>query len=161
MRTVLAILVFIIIVGALALGYVTGVAQKPIPLPGKLPDLELPSFAEEGRKLQGLWKVEQILAEDENGNLKTIVQSAPGTTENYFMFEKGHVCTEGNLDIFHKPQPCRFYTTYSVKGDTITIDQPGKPSVKGTWTITGDTLELVAIDQNGKKSKIILQKLPK
>lgn len=147
--------------GGLALGYLVGVAQKPIPLPAKLPDVELPSFGEEGKELQGLWKVEKILAEDENGNLKTIVQAAPGATESYFLFEGNHVCTEGNLDINQKPQPCRFYTTFSVKDNTIQIDQPGKPPGKGTWIINGDVLEISVTDENQKRSKFIFQRLPK
>lgn len=159
MRVAFTILIIVIVGGAIALGYLVGVAQKPIPLPAKLPNIELPSFVEEGRELQGLWKVEKILEGDENGNLKTIVQAAPGATESYFLFEGNHVCTEGNLDINHKPQPCRFYTMFLVKDNTISIDQPGKPPGKGTWVVTGDTLELL-FDDNGKKGKIILSRLP-
>ena len=160
MRVVVTILVVIIVLGAIVLGYLVGVAQMPIPLPAKLPDIELPSLGEEGRELQGLWKVEKILAEDENGNLKTIVRAAPGATESYFLFEGNHVCMQGILDINQKPQPCQFYTTFSVKDDTIQIDQPGKPPGKGTWAINADTLELNVIDENQKKGKFILQRLP-
>lgn len=159
MRVILTVLVIIIVIGAIVLGYLFGVAQKPIPLPAELPDIKLPSLGQEGGELQGFWKVEQILEEDENGKLKIIVQAAPGATENYFLFEGNHVCTEGNLDINRKPQPCRSYTTFSVAGDKIEIDQPGRSPGKSTWKVAGDTLEL-SFAENGKKGKIILLRLP-
>lgn len=159
MRVVLTILVIIIVLGAIALGYLFSVAEKPIPLPGKLPAVELPALLGKENQLRGLWKVEKILAEDDSGNLKTIVQAAPGATESYFLFEKDHVCTEGILDIHGQPQPCRFYTTYSVKGNTILIDQPSKPAAQGTWVITNDTLE-ITVTENHKTGKFVLRRLP-
>ncbi len=159
MRVALTILVILIVLGGIAVGYLVGVTQKPIPLPGKLPDVELSSLLGKENQLQGLWKVEQILAEDDSGNPKTIVQSAPGATESYFLFEKDHVCTEGILDIHRQPQPCRFYTTYSVKGNTILIDQPSKPAAEGTWAITNNTLE-ITVTENHKTGKFVLRRLP-
>lgn len=151
-----------ILLGVVVLLGVVGLTmfQKPISLPENLPDVKLPSFAEEGKKLQGLWKIEQILEEDETGNLKEMRRSVPGATDNYFSFEGKHICTDGQLDSNNKPLRCQNYTTYSVSGNTISIDQPGKAQGKATWTITGDTLE-ISFTENQKKGKFILTRLPK
>ena len=116
---------------------------------------------QEGRELQGYWKLEQFLLEDETGNLKVIRQSVPGATDNYFSFEGKHVCTDGQLDLNNKPLRCQNYTTYTVDGNTISIDQPGKLPSKTIWTLTSDILELNVVDENQKKGKFILRRLPK
>ncbi len=128
-------------------------ATVPSPLPLKV--------FQEGRELQGYWKLEQFLLEDENGNLKLIRYSVPGSTDNYFSFEGNHVCTDGQLDLNNKPLRCQNYTTYTIDGDTISIDQPGKTPSKATWTLTNDTLEINIIDEDQKRGKFILKRLPK
>src|SRR3990172_5799268 len=103
---------------------------------------------QEGRELQGYWKLEQFFLEDETGNLKVIRQSVPGAADNYFSFEGKHVCTDGQLDLNNKPLRCQNYKTYTVDDNTISIDQPGKPPTKATWILTEDKLELNITDEN-------------
>lgn len=158
------VLIIIFVVFAAAVGFVIGVKQNILPI--SLPEsvtipAPLRKVLQESAQLQGYWKIEEIWQEDAEGNLKKIRWSTPGATDNYFSFENEHVCTDGQLDLNNKPLPCQNYTTYSVDGNSISIDQAGKPPAKGTWTITNDALEISVLDENQKKGKFILQRLSK
>jgi len=163
LKTIRILFIIIIVIIAAAVGFVVGVKQNILPFslpePVTLPT-PLRKMLQEGTELQGYWKLEQLLLEDETGNLKEMRRSVPGAPDNYFSFEEEHVCTDGQLDLNNKPLPCSNYTTYTIDGNTISIDQPGKPPAKGTWTITGDTLE-ISVTEDQKKGKFILSRLPK
>lgn len=155
------IIIFLIVVAA-AIGFFVGVKQNILPF--SLPEsvtipAPLRKVLQESAELQGYWKIEEIWQEDTEGNLKKIRWSTPGATDNYFSFEKEHVCTDGQLDLNNKPLPCHNYTTYTVDGNTISIDQAGKPPAKGTWIIKDDILEISFTDEGQKKGKFVLHRL--
>ena len=155
MRVVFLILVLIIL---LAVGVFTFIIQA---LPkGALLPAPLVKF-QEGGELQGYWKLEQFFQEDQTGQLKLIRWSVPGATDNYFLFEGNHICTDGQLDINNNPLRCMNYTTFTLDGNTISVDQPGKSPLKAAWTLTNDTLTLSVTEAGQKKGKFVLRRLQK
>ena len=158
------VFVIVIVVVTATVGFVVGIKQNILPL--SLPEsitvpAPLRKALQKNAELQGYWKLEEIWQEDDTGNIKKIRWSTPGATDNYFSFEEEHVCTDGQLGINNMPLPCHNYTTYTIDSNTISIDQAGKPPAKGTWTIANDTLEINVLDENQKKGKFILSRLPK
>ena len=154
MRVVFFFLVFIILaVGVFA--FIIQALPKGTTLPAPLAKFQ------KGGELQGYWKLEQFFQEDQTGQLKLIRWSVPGATDNYFLFEGNHICTDGQLDINNNPLRCMNYSTFTLNGNTISMDQPGKPPLKANWTITKDTLELSVVDENQKKGKFVLRRFQK
>lgn len=155
-------LIIIIVVIAAAIGFFVGVKQNILPF--SLPEsITIPTplrkALQGNAELQGYWKLEEMWQEDATGNFKKIRWSTPGATDNYFSFEEEHVCTDGQLDLNNKPLPCHNFTTYTIDGNSISIDQAGKAPAKGTWVITNDTLE-ISFTENQKNGKFILTRLP-
>jgi len=113
-------------------------------------------------KLEGVWKVEQILMYDPL--IKDFRPTQAGG--NYTQYKGNQVCINGVLGPNDMPQPCPRYETFTISKDQIIM--PSVTAYSIHFKLSGDKLELSLEPKTGpttpnspQKQKIILSRLHK